>query len=337
MPPAIIGAGIAAGGTIAGGIMGANAQKDAANRQAALGREAAAGYSNIQLPTIEEQLLQLQEIKNAGNLTPEQEQLIQQQESVLNSYKANPEAYTAQMQALQGFKERSNEGLTATDKANVNQILSGINNANASNQAAIGQNMAQRGMSGSGSEMAQRLLSGQSAAQTASDQGFQVAAQSQQAKAAALQNLMAGGQAIENQQFGQAQGKAQAQNAVNQFNAQNAQNVMGQNVNRNNAAQAANLANQQQLNAANTDIANRQQIGNKSLYQSNFGNAITRQGGISNALNNQATAAGAQGQADANLWSGMGQGIGKIGSGLMEYGLDKKTAKFDPNTGKQIS
>jgi len=336
LPVAVAGGLLSAGGSVLGGILGSSAKQDAADRQAEFARDAARGYSNIQLPTIDEQLLQLQEIRNAGNLTPEQEIALQQQESVLNSYKANPEAYTAQMQALQKYTKMADQGLTDIDKANLNQILSTVNNANASNQAAIGQNMAQRGMSGSGMEAAHRLLSGQSAAQTASDQGFQTAAQNQQAKLAALQGMMAGGQAIENQQFGQAQAKGAAENEIKRFNTINQQNTLGRNVDRSNLFQQANLTNQQQLNAANADIKNREQIANKGLPQSNFQNEMARQAGIANAQVGQATAAGAQGAADAALWSGMGEAASKVGTGLMNYGLAKKTNKFDPETGKAI-
>ena len=336
LPVAVAGGLLSAGGSVLGGILGSSAKQDAADRQAEFARDAARGYSNIQLPTIDEQLLQLQEIRNAGNLTPEQEIALQQQESVLNSYKANPEAYTAQMQALQKYTKMADQGLTDIDKANLNQILSTVNNTNASNQAAIGQNMAQRGMSGSGMEAAHRLLSGQSAAQTASDQGFQTAAQNQQAKLAAIENLRRGGIELENQSRDLAVTKAQQQNAINQSNTQNARDTARANIDRFNTAQAANLTNQQQLNAANADIKNREQIANKGLPQSNFQNEMVRQAGIANAQVGQATAAGAQGAADAALWSGMGEAASKVGTGLMNYGLAKKTNKFDPETGKAI-
>jgi hypothetical protein len=325
MPPAAIGGTIAGVGSIAGGVMGANAQQDAADAAARLGQQATAEYENIKLPTIDEQLLQLQEIKNAGNLTPEQEQTLTQKESELNSYKQNPEAYTAQMQALQQLQKIGSEGgLTAMDRAQLNQIQNQVNAQEQSNRAAIGQNYQARGMGGSGVELAQQLAGNQAATQTAADQGFNVAAQAQQRALQAIQGAGQMGQGIESQQFGEAGQKAAAQNAINQFNTANAQNIAGQNVQRANYAQQANLANQQQLNSANTNIANQQQIANKGLYQQDYQNQLAKAGGVSNALNKQAQNSQAQGQANANLYSGIGQAAAKVGTGLMNYGLSSK-------------
>ena len=323
MIPAVIGAGMMAGSAISG-ILGANAKKEAADRQFDLAKENVQGFSNIQLPTIDEQLLKLKQLQSSGELTYEEEQLIQQQVSKLESYKANPEAYTAQMQALQKYTQMSNEGLTATDKANVDQILSTVNNENASNQATIGQNYAQRGMSGSGTEAATRLLAGQSAAQTASNQGFQTAALNQQTKMNALERQGKLAQDIENQRFGQAQAKAAAGDVIGQFNTKLAADINQRNVAGRNMTAAATLADKQRLEAANTDIANREQIANKSLPQSNFQNEITRQGGISNATTGQANAINAQGAANAGLWSGLAEAGSKVGSALMDYDINKK-------------
>lgn len=307
-------------GSIAGGIMGSNAQSDAADKQAAIGQQAVAGYQNIDIPSIQEQQVQLQKIASAGNLTPEQEQIFQQNQSVLNSYQQNPEASSAQMQALKSLQQIGKSGgLTAMDKANLNEIANKQSNAESQNRAAVLQNMQQRGMGGSGAELAALLSGNQQSNQEASNQGFNVAAQAQSRALQALQGAGQLGQGIEAQQFGEAGQKAAAQNAINQFNTANQQNVAGQNVQRSNYAQERNLNNNQQLNAANTNIANQNEIYNKGLYQQQFANQTTKQAGVANALNHVAAAAGAQGQAGANLGNAIGQGIGKLGSAVGTY------------------
>lgn len=336
MPPAAIaGAALAgsAAGSIVSGISGANAQEDAANTAAGLAQQGASQYENIDIPSIQQQQIQLQQIANAGNLTPQQEQTFQQNQSVLNSYQQNPEAFSAQMQALQSLQKLGqNNGLTAMDKAQLNQIQNQVNNQEQSNRNALVQNYAQRGLAGSGVQMAAQLAGNEAATKAASDQGFNVAAQAQQRALQAIQGAGQLGQNIEGQQFGEAAQKAQAQNAINNFNTANAQNIAGQNVQRTNYANQYNLQNQQQLNAANTGLANQQEVYNQGLYQQQFGNQMAQAGGISNALNKQAQAAEQQGNAEAGLYSGIGQSIAKVGTGIANYeagtnadGTPKKT------------
>lgn len=327
MGAAIGGIASAAGG-IAGGVMGAQAKQRAADAQARLSQQARAQYENIDIPTIDEQLLKLQEIKSAGNLTPEQEQVITQKESELNAYKQNPEAYTAQMQALQQLQRLGAEGgLTAMDKAQMNQIQNQINAQEKANRNAILQNYAARGMGGSGVELAQQLAGNQAATQTAADQGFNVAAQAQQRALQAIQGAGQLGTGIETQQFGEAAQRAAAQNAINAFNTQNQQATLGRNVANLNEAQRLNLANQQALNQSNAAIANAQQIANKGLYQQQFTNQMEKARGMSSALVPQMAAAAAQGQAGANLWSGVGQGVSEAGTAMGNY-FSKPSSTF---------
>lgn len=327
IPPAAIalgGAAIAAGGSIAGGIMGNNAKQAAADKQAAIAQQGAAGYQNIDIPSIQAQQVQLQQIANSGNLTPEQEQIFQQNQSVLNAYQQNPETFSAQMQALQSLQQLgASGGMTAQDKANLNQIQTQLGNQEAQNRAATIQNMQQRGMGGSGAELAAMLSGSQQAQQEAANQGFNVAGQAQARALQAIQGAGQLGQGIESQQFGEAAGKAAAQNAINQWNTANQQNVAGQNVQRNNYAQERNLNNQQQLNAANTNLANQQQLYNQGLYQTQFNNALQKQQGTANALNKVSNAAAAQGQAGADFGNAIGQSIGKVGSAVGTYGASQ--------------
>jgi len=319
VPPAIAAAGIGAAGSLAGGLMGAAAKSDAAQAQQNQVQAAAAGLQGIHVPTIEEQRLALEQIRNAGNLTPEMEQTFQQNPSLLNAYIQNPEATTAQMQALQKLQQVGNQGgLTAVDKAQLNEIQNATNRNEQANRGAIAQNFAQRGMGGSGVELATQLAGNQASGENAANQGFNVAAQAQQRALQAIQAAGGLGGQIEAQQFGEAGQKSAAQNAINQFNTANQQNVAGQNVQRGNYAQERNLNNQQQLNQANTGIANQQQIYNTGLAQQQFGNELQKQGGIANIQTGKAAmgAQEAKGQAGAALGSAIGGTVGQLGTAV---------------------
>lgn len=335
MPPALaIGAGLvaSAGSGIAGSIIGANAQNNATNTAAGLAQQGAAGISSVDIPTIQSQVLQLQQIQNAGQLTPEQEQTLQQGQSVLNSYQKSQPAMQAQMQALAQLQAISKAGgLTPTDMAQLNQAMTQVNNQEQSNRNAITQQYAQRGMAGSGTQLASELAGNQAATQAASTQGFNVAAQAQQRALQAIQGAGQLGQGIETQNFGEAQGQAAAQNAINQFNTANAQNVQGQNVARTNYAQQYNLANQQSMNNANTGIANQQDIYNTGLQQQNFNNEMAKTGAVANALNKQGTIAQTGGQQQAALASGLGQAGAQAGTALANYGTSANNAANNQN------
>lgn len=323
MPPAVIAlgaAGIGAAGSIIGGKMSGDAQGDAAAQQMDLARQAQANFQNIQAPSVEEQLLQLEQIKYSGNLTPEQEQAIAAKESELKAIQVNPDLRSAQMQSLKKLQDIGNQGgLDAVDRAQLNQIQNQVNNQNASNRASVLQSYAQRGMGGSGLEQAAQLMGSQAASGTAADQGFNVAAQAQQRALQAIQGAGQMGSSMEQQQFGEEAQKAQAQDAINRFNTQNQQDVQGRNVQRANYSQERNLNAQQQIGAQNTALANQQQIANKGLYQSDYNNQLQLAQARANALNRVASAAQAQGNANSNMYSAVGQGVGQLGTAVGSY------------------
>jgi len=316
------GAVVSVGGSIIGGKMSANAKKSAARAQMTIAREASDNYENIDAPTVEEQMIELQKIKNSGDLTPLQEQIINQNESELKSIQSNPGLRDAQMQALRKLQEVGNEGgLTAVDKSQMNQIQNQVSNQNASNRNAVLQSYAQRGMGGSGLEQAAQLMGSQAASQDASNQGFNVAAQAQQRALQAIQQAGELGGGIEQQQFGQKAQIGQAQDTINRFNSANQQDVLGRNVQRDNYAQERNLDNQQKIDIQNTGLTNQQEVANKGLRQQKFNNDLQLAQGKANALNQVGNAAATVGNANSDFASAMGQLAAGAGSKALDYGL----------------
>jgi len=328
---AAIAGGVALAGTAVSAVSamnGANAKKKAQKGAERIAQQAVSGYDSANIPEIEQQLLQLERIKSSGNLTPEQEQVIEQKQSELQAIQANPDLRTAQMQALRKLQEVGTEGgLTAVDKAQLNDITNATNRQEQANRNALVQNFQQRGMGGSGVELAAQLAGNQASGEEASKRGFDVSAQAQQRALDAIQKSGALGSQIEGQQFGQDAQKANAQDAINRFNTQNQQSILGQNVQRSNYAQERNLNNEQQLNASNVGISNQEQVANKGLYQKQFENEMNKASGKANALTNQANVASKGGDADAALYGALGQAAAKVGSSVGSYLDDNKKKK----------
>jgi len=185
----------------------------------------------------------------AGTLNPEQ-----LQDTELRNILRNEQARQAQLDVLGEYQDLSQTGLTAVDRAALTDIQNQIATQERGQREAILQNMAQRGLSGSGTELAANLLAGQSASQRASQMGMDQAAQAQQARLQALENVARMGQGLEETDFQRASRQAEASDVINQFNTRNKI-----------AAEAENLANKQDVMNLTTQQRNRIREGNTDL------------------------------------------------------------------------
>jgi len=251
-------------------------------------------FSDLQMPAIEDMQLQLEQLVQQGRLTPDQAQAILQGDSSFDQINEDPSLRNAQLQALSQLQEITDSGgLTAMDKAQINEIQGAMNQQERGSRNAIMQNAQSRGVANSDMAMASQMLNQQESAQRGSQQGMDVAAQAQQrALDAIAQSGQLGGQ-IRGQDFGQNAQKAQAQDMINQFNTQNRQNVNMANTQANNQAQQYNLDQRQNISNQNVGLRNQQQMHNKSLIQQDFDNRYKRAGGqaAQTAANNAANTA----------------------------------------------
>lgn len=280
-------------------IIGGGQQSDADAQANATKAAALAALQNIDVPTVGEQELQLALQQNAGQLSPEQEGTVKLQGNALNNITTDPRLAAAQMGALQSLQQQGTEGLSASDKAALQQTENQLTQqANSQNQGTL-QQFAQRGQAGSGASLAAQLMNNQNASNTANQRALQIAGQSQQNALQATAAAGTLGQNMQQQQYGQAANAANATNAINQFNAANSQNVMGTNTQAANHAQAYNLQNAQNISNQNTSTQNQQQQYNKGLYQQQFFDQLAKgqaAAGESNSLAGSQANAGA----DAN-------------------------------------
>lgn len=358
--PFLIGGGMLASNVL-GGVIGNAASSDDQESARALQLKALQGMQNINTPTMQDLMLQLQNYQSAGKITPQLEGTVTQAQSnlsniptlgnisTLGNIQTNPALMQAQMGALQKLQSLGNGGLQPEDAA----ALAGIQRdaditANAQNQAVL-QNMQQMGQGGSGAQLAAQLANAQAAANRKNQAGLNIGAQATQR---ALQSIMASGQLggqIQGQQFGQQMGQqaqqfgqemgkqgqqfgqqaqvGNAQDAINRFNAANSQQVMGSNTNAVNNAQYSNLGNAQGVLDKNTGVANTQAAHNANVPQQVFQNSLDKQRGVYGAqqgLANQDLANAANTQ---NMWSNIGNGVSSaIGAGAA-YELGKEKLK----------
>ena len=273
--------------------------------------EAVNEFRKISVPELEKQRLKLEQLVLQGELTPQQAETILQEESSLTSYSADPRLRDAQLAAL-GQLERigSEGGLTIEDRAALQEANMLQDSRSRGARQAILQNMAARGLSGSGQELLAQLSGQQDQAQQASLMGLQQGALGRQR---ALEAIMGAGQLggqMEDQRFGQARAKAEAQDIINRFNTANRQAQINQNVMNANTAQAQNLAARQAIADQNVALRNQQQMYNKGLYQQQFQNQLQRAGGISGALTGQANMAQQQGSQITGMLGGAATALG---------------------------
>ena len=174
-------------------------------------------------------------------LLPEQVEAILQEESGLAGYESDPRLKDAQLNSLDALQAIiDGDGMTAIDKARMNQINMENNAIDRGNREAILQNAQARGVGGSGLELAQQMISQQSGAGRRAQQGFDVAAQAEQR---ALDAMMKSGELssqVRGQDLDEASRVAQAQDMINQFNTANQNQARFANAQANNAAQQSN-------------------------------------------------------------------------------------------------
>ena len=227
----------------------------------------------------------------------------------------NAEARQAQMDALGQYRDLSNEGLSAIDRAALTEIQNQVANQERASRESVLQNMAQRGMSGSGQELASSLQSQQAGSQNANLMGQQVAAQAQQARLQALGNMANLGSGIERADYEREANKATAQDAINQFNVQNRNVAQAGNIGAKQNIMNMNVSERNRINQANIDMQNQEQFQNK------VGNKIAQYGanqayssGLSGSLAGMGQSQAGQAQSQYQTQAGM------FGTGLQTGG-----------------
>lgn len=279
-------------------------------------QDALNAFNSIKTPELTALQVQLDKYVQQGTITPEQAEATLLQSNAFNAVKDDPSLVGAQKQALQQLQDIGTQGgMTAVDKAQLNDITNTQNQEAQSRLASIQSNAKERGVGGSGLELAGALNNEQAAADRAANSGVQVAANAQQRALAAIQ---AGGtQAGQMQaaEYGEQANKAQAQNALDQFNANVSNSTNMYNTQAANAAQAANLAAKQATSNSNADISNTNKEYNAQQNQTVYNDQLQKAQGIAGIDQNSANADQAAKNAEMGANLALTGGLLKAGAG----------------------
>ena len=258
-------------------------------------------YSNVDLPSVEDMQVQLQQLVQQGVITPEDASAALQQRSAMNDIQTDPNLKQNQAQALASLQQIANNGgMLDVDKANLTKIRADEDTAAQGKRDAIIQNANARGVGGSGIELLSQMQNQQDSATRASQRDMDVSAQAQQRALDALIQQGTLSTQYQNQDFNQKAQTAQANDAISKFNAQNQQQVNLTNQAADNNAQQTNLAAKQNVADSNAALENQQQLYNKQLLQQQYQNKLNKANGQSGVASTNAANTGANSTAAAN-------------------------------------
>lgn len=231
----------------------------------------------------------------------------------------------AEFDALRSLEERSKEGLTLQDEADMARLQSDVNRRNRGRMGAIQQNMQARGMSGSGLDLLAQMQASQDATEMEALASLEKAAQSQNNKRAAAMDLGSMASRQRGQQFEEQAAKARAADEIARFNTANMVNLQNKNVDTGNRAIEQNWTRTNETNDRNTGVRNTEATQNwERLNQTNDRNTAGRNDTAaqnwqrSNATSDRNTAADAAFRAD-KLGAQTAQGQNKY-----NYSVDRE-------------
>jgi hypothetical protein len=325
--------GAIAGGALGGigGLLAAADQEKDQKKADALRQRAAEEIAKI--PTPELKFQAYEELKSAGYFTPELEKEIKIADSEYEKISTDPRLKEAQMGALASLQELAKSGgLDAMDRANLEQARRRAALDSANQQAAVQESMARRGMGGSGLEMVQRQMAAQSAANQANAADLQIQGE---ARRRALEAIQQSGQLAGNvreQDFGEQAKIAAAKDELNRFRAQNAINMQMRNIGSMNEAQLQNLKEKQRILDANVASRNAGMDLQRSIAQKNYENQLNKAAAQGGVYREQAGAADRSAQQTGQMWGGLMQGIGQLGTA---YASTKKPTKEEDFSASQ--
>ncbi len=149
----------------------------------------------------------------------QQADLYQQDPASISGFTEDSRLRDYQMKALDGLgREVDFKGMTPEDAAAYNRSRQQAGMMDAGFRGAAEQQQAARGMGSSIGSYAAALSSGQAATNRASAEGTQAAADSRSRYLQALDGLSGAASGVRGQDFGIANQRAQAQDAINRFN-----------------------------------------------------------------------------------------------------------------------
>jgi hypothetical protein len=294
--------------------------------------------NNIRLPALEDLQINPSDItyyQVTGKLTPALYEAVQMDKTLLEDLEYNPDIIKDQMAGIQAKKERIAEGgLSIEDRARLNEVLQESGRQNKAQQETIAARLRERGAAGGAVEAMKRLQGQSQAADTTADNAFKTAALAATSKLQEedkLQDLLG---RLATQDIGVKGTRAQAEAERQKMNTSLLNQQALSNVNIQNAAQMANLQNQQRVSDANVGLANQGMLANKQAIQQNLANQFAKGNALSGAsktYSENLMDQGARRDAEkAGKWDSIG--------GFVDKGIGLGTAIFsDENLKTEIN
>jgi len=327
---------IPAAASLVGGALAQQAAGSAAERAQRAIEGAGSLYGGLEVPELSDQMAYFQALESMGELEPILQQLTEARESELAGYTVDPRLAEQQMKALEQVSGIA-EGKLPTALAEQLELSRRASARERQAQdAAILQQMQQRGIGGGGAELAARLGASQASAE---QQAMQDLAAAQQQKQEAIQAMLQRGQMagqMREQEFGETAQVAQAQDVARRFYDQMRAQQEAQNIATRMASQERNLSAKEKLAQYNAQLKQQQQLQHIAARQQQYQNYLQKAAGMSGAQRAMANLAQQQGAQQAGMYGQLGQGVGTLVSGAMEYfgdkgGTDKTTQILDPS------
>ena len=269
-------------GAAAGGVAGAlGLFGGGEDPQAAALAQARKDLEDIGLPPDLSYEIALKQFREAGTLTPQQEEAYRQSYSNVAGVQEDLTGRDAQVDALNLLKERG-MGLGAEERSAFSEMRDMTQRDAQAKQQQIMNQMAARGQGGSGAELMAALQGAQASNTRLSQEGDRLGATAaSNALQAISQSGQLGGQ-LRSADYGAQMDKAKSLDAMEQFNLQNSQAVQQRNISAMNQAEAANLANKQNLANANIQMANtetyRQEQAKRDYWNDKYKQAAAKSG-----------------------------------------------------------
>lgn len=207
----------------------------------------------VQTPTAQEMQYKVQQLVQAGVLTPEQAQTFLQSPNALASENVDQTGTQAQQAEIGQLLDAADAGgLTPEEQAQMTQLEQQVGSTEKGANDAVVQNQAARGALTSGETLASQLENNQQSTVAENTAAANNAAAAYQQMLQELTTAGTAGTNLQGQENTQANTVASATNAINQFNAAQQQGEENLNVGNANEAQAANLSNLQGIENQNT-------------------------------------------------------------------------------------
>lgn len=227
-------------------------------------------FMQMKVPSASELKLTLTKAIVDGKITPVIADEILQQRTELEGLAVDHRLEDAQYEALAQLQVISQQGFTIADKARINNIFDQSAAKARGAREAIVASARSRGIGGSGIELGAQQRAQQASAQDANRFYSDLAAAGLDNSRQATQALAQAATGMRSQDFNEQAKVAEAQDAINALNTKAKLTIQESNINRDMAAQAANLARETELAKFNAGVSNQEAAWNANIPMMRF-------------------------------------------------------------------